>query len=101
MRMTFVRDPQHWLYRFDSNEWIRTALAELRRAEGAYKQRNASAGLACAKRAAGMALNAALVVQPNDAWGRSYVDHLMALAADASAPAKPAKARGFCTAAIR
>jgi hypothetical protein len=34
-----------------------------------------------------MALNAALLLEPNDGWGRSYVDHLMALARDAAAPA--------------
>jgi len=83
----FVRDPEHWLYRYAPGEWIRAALAEVRRAEAAYKQRNAKAGLACAKRAAGMALNAALVVRPDESWGRSYVDHLMALSNDASAPA--------------
>jgi len=84
----FVRDPEHWLYRHAPGEWIRAALAELRRAEAAYKQRNAKGGLACAKRAAGMALNAALVVRPDEAWGRSYVDHLMALSNDASAPSQ-------------
>jgi hypothetical protein len=33
-----------------------------------------------------MALNGALLVEPNDAWGRSYVDHVQALAREASAP---------------
>jgi hypothetical protein len=33
-----------------------------------------------------MALNAALIVEPNDAWGRTYVEHLKGLSEDASAP---------------
>src|SRR5262249_47402889 len=41
--------------------------------------KNGRAGLAGARRAAGMALNGALILEPNDAWGRTYVDHLMAL----------------------
>jgi hypothetical protein len=35
-----------------------------------------------------MALNGALIVAPNEAWGRSYVDHLLALAKDESVPAR-------------
>jgi hypothetical protein len=63
-------------------------MGELRRAEEAYARKNGRAGLAGARRAAGMALNGALVVEPNDAWGRSYVDHLHAVAKDESAPAR-------------
>jgi hypothetical protein len=33
-----------------------------------------------------MALNGALIVEPDERWGRSYVDHIMALARDASVP---------------
>ena len=67
-------------------EWIRVGMTELRRAEAAYKERDIPGGLASAKRAAGMALNGALVVEPNDKWGRSYVDHVMALGIDTSVP---------------
>src|SRR4051812_43643031 len=84
--MAFQRDPNHWLFKFAPAEWIRAAMAELRRAEAAYKQRNARAGLAGCRRAGGMALNAALVVEPNEGWGRTYVDHLLALSQDESAP---------------
>jgi HEPN domain-containing protein len=84
--MEFVRDPSHWLRKLSPDEWIRAALSELRRAERAYEAKNARAGLAGARRAAGMALNGALLVRPNEAWGRSYVDHLMALAKDDAAP---------------
>ena len=61
-------------------------MSELRRAEEAYKARNARAGLAGARRAAGMALNAALIVEPNERWGRTYADHLVALKEDAGVP---------------
>jgi HEPN domain-containing protein len=83
----FVKDPNDWLRRLSPDEWIRAALAELRKAEEAYGRGNARAGAAGVKRAAGMALNGALLVEPDEAWGRSYVDHVQALAADASVPA--------------
>lgn len=84
--MAFARDDSHWLFRLAPGEWVQAALTELRHAQEAYGRRDARAGLAGARRAAGMALNGALVVEPNDAWGRSYVDHVAALAEDASAP---------------
>ena len=58
---SYVRIPEDWLLKYSPKEWIRAAMRELRIAEGAYKQQNARAGLAGARRAAGMALNAALV----------------------------------------
>ncbi|AKV01226.1 hypothetical protein AKJ09_07889 [Labilithrix luteola] len=84
----FVRDTAHWLFKFSPDEWIRAALGELRRAEAAYAQRNARAGLAGARRAAGMALNGALIVEPDEGWGRSYVDHLLAIGKDDRVPAR-------------
>jgi HEPN domain-containing protein len=87
MAKTFERDASHWLFKLSPDEWIRAALGDLRRAEQAYAQRNARAGLAGARRAAGMALNGALIVVPCEAWGRSYVDHLLALGRDESVPA--------------
>ena len=83
---TFVRDEKHWLFKLSPDEWVRAGLADLRRAEEAYQANNPRAGLAGAKRAAGMALNGALIVEPNEAWGRSYVDHLLALARAADVP---------------
>ncbi len=82
--MPFVRDAEHWLFKLSPDEWIRAATSELRRAEEAYQRKNGRAGLAGARRAAGMALNGALIVEPNDAWGRSYMDHLLALKGDTS-----------------
>jgi hypothetical protein len=80
------RDPSHWLFKLSPDEWIRSALGELRRAEEAYAKKNARAGLAGARRAAGMALNGALIVEPDEAWGRSYMDHLLALKDDDAVP---------------
>ncbi len=93
--MAFVRDEAHWLFKLSPDEWIRAAMGELHRAEEAYARKNARAGLAGARRAAGMALNAALIVIPNDAWGRSYMDHLLALRRDAS-ELTPARVRDAC-----
>ena len=76
----FTRDKTHWLRRLSPNEWIAAALGEVSRAEKAWAGGNARAGVAGLKRAAGMALNGALLVEPDDAWGRTYVEHVEALA---------------------
>jgi hypothetical protein len=85
--VSFERDEEHWLRRYSPKEWIRAGMKELRAAEASYKQRNARAGLTGCRRAAGMALNAALIVEPNEAWKRTYVEHLQALAKDEGVPA--------------
>ncbi len=82
----FVRDPEHWLFRYSPKEWIRAAMKEMKLAETSYAQRNLRAGVAGCKRAAGMALNAALIAEPNSAWKRTYVEHLQALAKDERVP---------------
>lgn len=84
--MAFERDTQHWLLKLSPEEWVRAGMGELRRAEEAYRARDPRAGLAGARRAAGMALNGALIVEPNAGWGRSYLDHLVALAREEAAP---------------
>jgi HEPN domain-containing protein len=84
--MPFERDPSDWLQKFSPDEWVQQALAELRRAETCLKGHDHAAGLAGCRRAAGMALNGALQVEPNEAWGRSYVDHIRALAVDETVP---------------
>ncbi len=89
------RDASHWLLKFTSAEWIRAAMAELKRAEEAYGGKNGRAGLAGARRAAGMALNGVLRVEPNEAWGRSYLDHLLALSRDDS-KGVPERVREAC-----
>jgi hypothetical protein len=82
----FRRDPTHWLFRYSPDEWIRAALGELARARRAWEQGNGRAGALGVKRAAGMALNAVLIVRPEQDWGRTYLEHLTALAADSRAP---------------
>ncbi|MDB4941497.1 MAG: hypothetical protein JWP97_1031 [Labilithrix sp.] len=82
----FVRDESHWLFKLSPEEWIRAALADLARAEAAFRARDQRGGLVGARRAAGMALNGPLAVTPDLPWGRTYVEHLGALAKDASAP---------------
>ncbi len=82
----FSRDRSHWLRKFSPDEWIRAALVELERAAAAYESGNAHAGSVGAKRAAGMALNAALIVEPDDSWGRTYVEHLAALGREGRVP---------------
>lgn len=80
------RDPSHWLHRFDAEEWLRAATNELGRAEEALLHKQQRTGVAGARRAAGMAWNAVLVGHEDAAYGRSYMDHLKALAADERAP---------------
>ncbi len=90
---TFVRDDSHWLYKLSPDEWIRAALSDLRRAEAAYQAKNTRGGLAGAKRAAGMSLNGVLILEPNELWGRTYVEHISAAAID---PALPDRVRAAC-----
>ncbi|HRG95507.1 MAG TPA: hypothetical protein PLR99_04600 [Polyangiaceae bacterium] len=94
MSPTFVRDEGHWLYRFSASEWIRAAQAELGRAERAYASGDGRGGLAGARRAAGMALNGALVVAPAPSWGRTYVEHLVALRREPAVPEAVREAAG-------
>lgn len=82
----FTRDPAHWLYRFSPDEWIRAALGELARAERALDHGDSRAGIVGLKRAAGMALNAALIVEPQRSLGRTYVEHLTAVSLDPDVP---------------
>jgi HEPN domain-containing protein len=82
----FERDPGHWLFKHTSDEWIEKALSELEQAREAFESHQTTAGLAGVKRAAGMALNGALIRRPDPGWGRTYIEHLRALVTDARAP---------------
>jgi HEPN domain-containing protein len=86
----FERDPDHWLYRLSPDEWLRAAEGELARARAALVAKQQRAGVAQARRAAGMAWNAVLALAARDAldekYGRSYMDHLKALAGDEAVP---------------
>ncbi len=82
----FEHDPKDWLRKMSPAEWVSAALTEARRAERAYHDKQAKAGLACARRAAGMALHAVLLLETKDGWGRSFVDHLRGLRGDPQVP---------------
>jgi HEPN domain-containing protein len=75
-----------WLLRASPREWIREAVQEIREAEKSLAQRDQRTGYACLRRGAGKALNGALLLEPNPGWGRSYMDHVRALAADTTVP---------------
>jgi hypothetical protein len=80
------RDPGHWLYRLTPDEWLAAAATELEHAAAALARRAARPGVTHARRAAGMAWNAVLVLAPDERCGRSYMEHVIALAADGGAP---------------
>jgi hypothetical protein len=84
-------DPGHWLHRLDAAEWLAAATTELAHCEEKLSLRATRAGVTHARRAAGMAWNAVLVTAPDDRYGRSYMEHVVALAetppGDASIPA--------------
>ena len=80
-------DPTHWLRRLSADEWLAAADTELRLCEEALARRAVRPGVTHARRAAGMAWNAVLVVRPDDRFGRSYMEHVVALATDDDAPA--------------
>src|SRR6188768_1036336 len=77
--------PPAWLTRLSAEEWIRQGLSELARAEARIAAHDRSAAVLGLRRAAGMALNGALSVRWR-AWGRTYVEHLRAIADDSEVP---------------
>lgn len=78
--------PESWLTRLSAEEWIAAARGELLRATQALQLKQQRAGVAQARRAAGMAWNAVLLqivdVAERARYGRSYMEHLKALAGD-------------------
>jgi hypothetical protein len=90
----------HWLWRLDARAWLLAAEVELEAAANNLRSRRAA--ITHARRGAGMALNAVLValaVEPEDElrWGRSYIDHLRAIASadDARRHPLPAHTRAL------
>jgi hypothetical protein len=78
-------DPTHWLYRLSAADWLAAATNELASAEAAFTRHGFRTGVTHCRRSAGMALNAVLWQGERPAWGRSYMEHVTALAADAGA----------------
>lgn len=79
-------DPDHWLHRLSSEEWLRAAENELQRATEMLEKKQRRPGVTGARRAAGMAWNAVLCRALDEKYGRSYMDHLQALRQDAAVP---------------
>jgi hypothetical protein len=79
-------DPTHWLYRFSPQEWLAAAETELLHCEEKLVRRATRPGVAHARRAAGMALNAALALREDPRYGRSYMEHVVFLSQDDAAP---------------
>ncbi|MCA9716623.1 MAG: hypothetical protein H6713_02120 [Myxococcales bacterium] len=80
-------DPGHWLWRLSASGWCQAAARELE--AGAARVGSRRTAITHARRAAGMALNGVLVaiagagadrMSCETRWGRSYIDHLRALA---------------------
>jgi hypothetical protein len=84
--MSAKKDPTHWLYRFSVEEWLAAADNELGLCEGALARRAFRPGVTHARRAVGMAWNAVLVLHLDERYGRSYMDHVAALAAAEGVP---------------
>lgn len=86
--MSDVQTPgsNDWLTRLSNEEWMQVATKELRECLEALRGKHHRKGVAAGRRAAGMALNAVLLKYPNPAWGRSYVDHLKAIASQDDVP---------------
>lgn len=83
--------PDHWLYRLSAAQWLAAAATELSHCEQALGRRAVRPGVTHARRAAGMAWNAVLVLAFDERYGRSYMEHVAALAQDETVPA-PVKA---------
>lgn len=79
-------DPTHWLHRLTAAEWVAAAEHEVALCEAALSRRAQRPGVTHARRGAGMALNALLIRAERPSWGRSYMEHVVALADDTIAP---------------
>jgi hypothetical protein len=80
------KDPTHWLHRLSPPEWLAAAETELESAAAALARRSFRPGITHLRRAAGMACNALLWQSDRPDWGRSYMEHVVALCDDATVP---------------
>jgi len=74
------------LHRLTAPEWLAAAANELANADAAVARRATRVALTHARRSAGMAWNAVLVLHPDERAGRSYMEHVVALADDPAVP---------------
>lgn len=86
--VTDAVDPGHWLHRLTAEQWLAAADTELGHCAETLGRRAFRPGVTHARRAAGMALNAVLTLDPDrlSAWGRSYMEHVAALVDEPVAP---------------
>lgn len=90
-----MTDADHWLWRLSAHAWLDAAAHELEQAREHVGSRRTA--ITHARRAAGMALNGVLVSMARSwprercetVWGRSYMDHLRAIADPASSQVEP------------
>jgi hypothetical protein len=85
-RPTRARDPEHWLFRLTGEEWHLAAERERTLCLEQLERRSVRAGVTHARRAAGMAWNAVLWLHEDPRYGRSYMEHIHALADDPALP---------------
>jgi hypothetical protein len=81
-----AKDAGHWLHRLSVEEWLAAADNELRLCAEALARRAFRPGVTLARRAAGMAWNAVLLLHPDDRFGRSYMEHIAALSSNEGLP---------------
>jgi hypothetical protein len=79
-------DPAHWLHRLTADEWLAAAATEIDQCAETLARRAFRPGVTHARRAAGMAWNAVLVLAEDPTFGRSYMEHVLALAQDSGSP---------------
>jgi hypothetical protein len=79
-------DPAHWLHRLTADEWLAAATTEIDHCAETLERRAFRPGVTHARRAAGMAWNAVLVLAEDPTFGRSYMEHVVALAKDTGSP---------------
>ena len=74
-------DPSHWLHRLAAEQWLAAADTELEHCAQTLARRAFRPGVTHARRAAGMAMNAVLTLEEDrhPRWGRSYMEHVLAL----------------------
>jgi hypothetical protein len=82
------KDPSHWLRRLLPDEWLAAAETEIAAATHALERHSYRTGITHLRRGAGMACNALLWRGERAAWGRSYMEHVVALASDDDVPAE-------------
>lgn len=93
--MAQPKDVTHWLYRLSAEEWLASAETELRHCADTLRRRAFRPGVTHARRAAGMAWNAVLVESLDERYGRSYMEHVIAMAADDHVPVESRRAAQY------